>query len=114
MKLTVIQTLIIILAIAVGTQISRWLPFLAFFRQEGNTGVYKNTSAACCRRRSWVCSLSIALKSTPIFTGSHGLPELIAALFVVLSYEWKENLLLFGRRRHRCVHAARSARFLKV
>ena len=29
MKLTVIQTLIIILAIAVGTQISRWLPFLA-------------------------------------------------------------------------------------
>ena len=30
MKLTVIQTLIIILAIAVGTQISRWLPFLAF------------------------------------------------------------------------------------
>ena len=33
-------------------------------------------------------------KSTPIFTGSHGLPELIAALFVVLSYEWKENLLL--------------------
>lgn len=33
-------------------------------------------------------------KSTPIFTDSHGLPELIAALFVVLSYEWKENLLL--------------------
>ena len=30
MKLTVIQTLIIILAITVGTQISRWLPFLAF------------------------------------------------------------------------------------
>ena len=31
---------------------------------------------------------------TLLFTGSHGLPELIAALFVVLSYEWKENLLL--------------------
>ena len=69
MKLTVIQTLIIILAIAVGTQISRWLPFLAFSGK----------------------------KETPAFIKYLGRvlpPELIAALFVVLSYEWKENLLL--------------------
>ena len=30
MKLTVLQTIIIILAITLGTQISRWLPFIAF------------------------------------------------------------------------------------
>ena len=87
MKLTVIQTLIIILAIAVGTQISRWLPFLAF------SG--KKETPAFIKYLGRVGLLVVyCFKSTPIFTGSHGLPELIAALFVVLSYEWKENLLL--------------------
>ena len=33
-------------------------------------------------------------KGTKFLTGSHGLPELIASAVVILTYKWKENLLL--------------------
>ena len=93
MKLTVIQTLIIILAIAVGTQISRWLPFLAFSGKKETPAFVKYLGRVLPPALMGLLVV-YCFKNTPIFTGSHGLPELIAALFVVLSYEWKENLLL--------------------
>ena len=93
MKLTVIQTLIIILAITVGTQISRWLPFLAFSGKKETPPFIKYLGRVLPPALMGLLVV-YCFKSTPIFTGAHGLPELIAALFVVLSYEWKENLLL--------------------
>ena len=91
MKLTVIQTLIIILAIAVGTQISRWLPFMAFSGKRETPAFVKYLGRVLPPALMGLL-VAYCFKSTPIFTG--GLPELIAALFVVLSYKWKENLLL--------------------
>ena len=79
MKLTVIQTLIIILAIAVGTQISRWLPFLAFSGKKETPAFIKYLGA--------VCGSELRVEGKPAS---------------------------FSRRRHRCIHASRSARFLKV
>ena len=35
-----------------------------------------------------------ALRNTPILTGSHGLPELIACTVIVLLHVWKRNMLL--------------------
>ena len=113
MKLTVIQTLIIILAIAVGTQISRWLPFLAFSGKKETPAFIKYLGRVLPPALMGLLVV-YCFKSTPIFTGSHGLPELIAALFVVLSYEWKENLLLSVGGGTARVHAARAVRFLKV
>ena len=93
MKLTVIQTLIIILAITVGTQISRWLPFLAFSGKKETPPFIKYLGRVLPPALMGLLVV-YCFKSKQIFTGSYGLPELIAALFVVLSYEWKENLLL--------------------
>lgn len=33
-------------------------------------------------------------KNTPILTGNHGLPELIATAVVIGTYAWKENFLI--------------------
>ena len=34
------------------------------------------------------------LKSVSLFSGSHGLPELLAILAVILVHKWKHNTLL--------------------
>ena len=33
-------------------------------------------------------------KNVSVFSGSHGLPELISALFVIVVHKWRHNLLL--------------------
>jgi len=35
-----------------------------------------------------------ALRNTPILTGSHGIPELIACAVITLLHLWKRNMLL--------------------
>ena len=93
MKLSVIQTVIIILAISAGAQISRWLPFLAFSGKKETPQFVKYLGRVLPPALMGLLVV-YCFKNTPVLTGSHGVPELIATLFVVLSYEWKENLLL--------------------
>ena len=88
MKLTVIQTLIIILAIAVGTQISRWLPFLAFSGKKETPAFVKYLGRVLPPALMGLLVV-YCFKNTPIFTGSHGLPELCAGGFWVLWSGWR-------------------------
>ena len=69
MKLTVIQTLIIILAIAVGTQISRWLPFMAFSGKRETPAFVKYLGRVLPPALMGLL-VAYCFKSTPIFTGS--------------------------------------------
>ena len=82
MTLTVTQTLVTIAAIALGVQISRWLPFAAFSGKKELPEFIKYLGRVYC------------FKSTPILTGNHGLPELIATAVVIGTYAWKENFLI--------------------
>ena len=66
MTLTVTQTLITIAAIVLGTLPPALMGLIVVY----------------------------CFKNVPILTGNHGLPELIASVVVILTYEWKENLLL--------------------
>ncbi len=93
MKLTVIQTLIIILAITLGTQISRWLPFLAFSGKRETPKFIKYLGKVLPPALMGLLVV-YCFKNTEILTGSHGLPELLATLVVVLTYQWKKNLLI--------------------
>ncbi len=93
MRLSIIQTLVIILAITAGTQISRWLPFLAFSGKRETPRFVKYLGRVLPPALMGLLVV-YCFKNTSVFTGSHGVPELIATLFVVLSYQWKENLLL--------------------
>ena len=69
MKLTVIQTIIIILAITVGTQISRWLPFLAFSGKKETPPFIKYLGRVLPPALMGLLVV-YCFKSTPIFTGS--------------------------------------------
>lgn len=93
MTLTVAQTLITIAAIVFATQISRWLPFIAFSGKKETPEFVKYLGRVLPPALMGLIVV-YCFKNTPILTGSHGLPELIASAVVIASYQWKENLLL--------------------
>lgn len=93
MTLTVTQTLIIIAAITLGVQVSRWLPFVAFSGKKELPEFIKYLGRVLPAALMGLLVV-YCFKNTQIFTGNHGLPELIATAVVVFSYAWKENFLI--------------------
>ena len=85
MTLTPLQTLGIILAVAAGTQLTRWLPFWLFPEKKRPPAVVtylgKVLPPAMMGLLSWL--------SVP-----HGAPELIAIAAVAGLHLWKRNVLL--------------------
>lgn len=90
---TFLQLCITIALIAASTFLTRVLPFLLF--PDG-----KETPRAVQYLGAVLPSASIAMlvvycfKNVSVFSGSHGLPELIAAGYVILVHKWKHSLLL--------------------
>ena len=88
MTLTPLQTLGIILAVAAGTQLTRWLPFWLFppavvaYRGKVLPPAMMGLLVVYCLR-------SISWLSAP-----HGAPELIAIAAVAGLHLWKRNVLL--------------------
>lgn len=93
MYLTPPQTLAMILAVALDTQLTRWLPFLLF--PEGKavpktvTYLGKLLPAAAMGLLVVYC-----LRNIPLIAAPHGIPEAAAILAVVLLHRWKGNVLL--------------------
>lgn len=93
MFLTPFQTIIMILAVALGTQLTRWLPFLVF--PEGKaippvvTYLGKVLPAAAMGLLVIYC-----LRNTPLTGPSHGIPEIASVAAVVLLHLWRKNTLL--------------------
>ena len=93
MRLTPMETLLTILAVTLGTQITRWLPFLLFPERKDPPGVVLYLGRVlppammgllviyCFRNVSWL-------------SGSHGAPELLAVALVAILHVWKRNNLL--------------------
>ena len=93
MPLTTVQILAIILAVSLGTQITRWLPFLLFSGDKKLPKVVEDLGRLlppammgllvvyCFKNVSWLSS-------------SHGAPELLATAAVVGLHLWKKNVLL--------------------
>lgn len=84
----------ITVAIIAGvTILIRFFPFLIFANGRKTPGVI--TYLGKVLPFSIIGMLVIyCLKDTDIFSPSHGLPELIAGLLVVLLHAWKKNTLL--------------------
>ena len=93
MTLTPAQTLGMILAVAAGTQLTRWLPFWLFPEKKAPPPVVtylgKVLPPAMMGLLVIYCLKGVTWLSTP-----HGAPELIAIAVVTPLHWWRGNVLL--------------------
>ena len=92
MHLTPVQTMVIILAVTLGTQITRWLPFLMFpeNKQPPKVVLYLGRVLPPAMMGLLVV---YCFKNVSWLSGSHGAPELLASAAVVELHLWKRNVL---------------------
>ena len=93
MPLTTVQILVIILVVSLGTQITRWLPFLLFpeSKQPPKVVLYLGKVLPPAMMGLLVV---YSLRSIDLMGGSHGIPEAIAVAVTAGLHLWRRNTLL--------------------
>ncbi len=93
MTLTPVETLAIILALAAGTQLTRWLPFWVFPEHKEPSPVVtylgKVLPPAMMGLLVVYCLKGVVWTAAP-----YGAPEILAVAVVALLHLWKGNVLL--------------------
>ena len=91
--MTTLERLLTILAVALGTQLTRWLPFLAFPAGRRMPDIVRYLGRVL---PAAVFGLLVVycLRNVTLLSGSHGLPEAIALLAVAGLHLWKRQMLL--------------------
>ena len=91
--MTQFQQLLTIAVVALGTMLTRFLPFLIF---PGNRPAPKIIEKLGTLLPGAVFSLLVVycLKNVNLFAGSHGIPEAIAIAAITAVHIWKRNTLL--------------------
>ena len=91
--MTLTQRILTILVIVLGTMLTRFLPFLLFPAGKPTPKAVHYLGSVL---PGAVFGLLVVycLKNVSLFTGSHGLPELISIALVVLLHLWKRQMLL--------------------
>lgn len=87
------QQIVIIGIVVFGTMLTRFLPFLIFGRKK-EAPKYIQYLGKVLPAAVFGLLVVYCLKDVNLFTGSHGLPEAIAILAVVLLHVWKRQMLL--------------------
>ena len=87
------QRILTIAVIVLGTMLTRFLPFLLFPAGKPTPKAVHYLGSVL---PGAVFGLLVVycLKNVSLFTGSHGLPELISIALVVLLHLWKRQMLL--------------------
>ena len=91
--MTTSQHLITIAVCALATMLSRFLPFILFPAGKP-TPKYIRFLGHALPGAVFGMLVVYCLKSVDVLSGSHGLPELIAIVFVVALHLWKRKILL--------------------
>lgn len=91
--MTLSQQIITIALIALGTMITRFLPFLVF-PADRPTPKYILYLGRVLPPAVFGLLVVYCLKDISLFSGSHGLPELLAILLVTGLHVWKRRMLL--------------------
>ena len=91
--MTLSQRILTIAVIVLGTMLTRFLPFLLFPAGKPTPKAVHYLGSVF---PGAVFGLLVVycLKNVSLFTGSHGLPELISIALVVLLHLWKRQMLL--------------------
>ncbi|WP_294578794.1 branched-chain amino acid transporter permease [uncultured Thomasclavelia sp.] len=91
--MTLSKQIITILMVILGTQLTRFIPFILFPSDKKTPPVIQYLGQVL---PAAVFGLLIVycLRNVNVLSGSHGLPEMIAIVVVVLLHSWKRMMLL--------------------
>ena len=93
MHLTPMQTLAIILAVAAGTQITRWLPFWLFPEKKEPPRVVTDLGRLLPPAMMGLLVV-YCLKGASWGAAPYGAPELLAVAAVVALHRWRNSVLV--------------------
>ena len=93
MTMTLWQGIVTVAAVVLGTMATRFLPFLLFPSNKPTPSYVKYLGRVLPFA---VIGLLVVycFRTVSFLSGSHGIPELVAAAAVVLLHLWKKNMLL--------------------
>lgn len=91
--MTLTQQIITIGMVILGTALTRFLPFL-LFPAGRPTPKYIRYLGTVLPSAVFGLLVVYCLKNVSLFTGSHGIPELISIALVVVLHVWKRQMLL--------------------
>lgn len=91
--MSVMEQIITIAVVALGTMLTRFLPFLLFPAGKP-TPRYVQYLGKALPGAVFGLLVVYCLKNVSLLSGSHGLPELIAILVVAGLHLWKRQMLL--------------------
>ena len=93
MPLTPLQIVVMILAVAAGTQLTRWLPFL-LFPESQKPPAYVQYLGKVLPPAMMGLLVVYCLKDVELTASTHGIPEAVALAAVVGLHLWRRNVLL--------------------
>ena len=93
MYLTPVQTIVMILAVAAGTQLTRWLPFWLFPENKEPPAIVTYLGRVLPAATMGLLVV-YCLKGVSWISAPHGIPELISVAVVAALHRWKGNVLL--------------------
>ena len=90
--MTILQQVLTVAAVVLGTMTTRFLPFLLF--PEGKQPPAFIRYLGTVLPSAVIGLLVVFCLKDAVFTSWHGLPELLGILVVALLHRWKKNILL--------------------
>ncbi len=91
--MTVTQEIITVAMVVLATMLTRFIPFLIF--PEGKpVPKYVQYLGKVLPPAVFGLLIIYCLKNVSIFSGSHGIPELISIILVIVLHLWKRQMLL--------------------
>ena len=91
--MTLTQKIITVAMVVLGTAVTRFLPFL-LFPAGRPTPKYVQYLGKVLPAAVFGLLVVYSLKDVSILTGSHGIPELISIVLVIVLHVWKRQMLL--------------------
>ena len=91
--MTLTQQIITVAMVVLGTAVTRFLPFLIFPAGKP-TPKYVQYLGKVLPAAVFGLLVVYSLKDVSILTGSHGIPELISIVLVIVLHVWKRQMLL--------------------
>lgn len=93
MQMTAFQIVVTILAVAAGTMITRFLPFVMFPEHKTTPPIVSFLGNVLPPAMMGLLVV-YCLKGVTVMQAPHGIPELISIAVIVILHKWKSNVLL--------------------